>query len=560
MKKTIKIIVNKKQITLTDREYKAAGGEGTVFVKDDTAYKVYHDAKKMIPVGKIQELSMISHSEVLAPTDVIYDMSNQPVGFTMKYVDGVEFLCKLFTKSFRDDNNLASQSVVDLVVKMQQVLQHIHNKQILVVDYNEMNFLLSNGFDTVFHIDVDSWQTKHFPATAIMESVRDRKSMNKFTELTDWFSWAIVTFQMYIGIHPYKGMHPDFRPSEFIKRMEAGVSVFDKKVKLPSFCQDFSVIPKRHLEWYKTIFVKNDRSVPPYPDQLAIAGTVMRTIVSKGNFDIKLLAEYIKPIKKVYYLNGERYVITDDGIFQHTNLILDFKSSASKVHFEMCDVFGEKPLIVFLNKDGANFHDLSKQHVSKIEAEKIMFFNQYVYTINNGQMVENRFERLGKIIHRSDVVCNITNSYKVFSGVIVQDDFMTCHLAIPYAVNKCINIHVKELDGYRIVDAKYLGGICMVVVERASQYKRIILIFDKSHLTYKIIEDDLNNIYAINFAVLQNGLCLLRDDEKLILFKDIQQRKEITDNVPFTVDMKLYIENIQVMFADENKLYSVTMK
>ena len=47
---------------------------------------------------------------------------------------------------------------------------------------------------------VDSYQTAHYPATAIMPSVRDWKvPLHDFSELSDWFSFAIVSFQVFLG-------------------------------------------------------------------------------------------------------------------------------------------------------------------------------------------------------------------------------------------------------------------------------------------------------------------------------------------------------------------------
>src|SRR6478736_593639 len=194
--------VNGKNLMLKQSDYKAAGGEGVVYVKNGNAYKIYHDASKMIAVGKIQELSALTMPNILGPKDIIYH-NNTPVGFVMRYVSDTEFLCKLFTKGFRDKMGVTPDQINHLVKGMQDTLHEIHNKNILVVDYNEMNFLVNRGFDTVYNIDVDSYQTPSYRATAIMESIRDRKvKSGKFTKESDWFSFATVAFQMYMGTHP----------------------------------------------------------------------------------------------------------------------------------------------------------------------------------------------------------------------------------------------------------------------------------------------------------------------------------------------------------------------
>ena len=39
-------------ISLTQKDYLAAGGEGCVYVKGKKAFKVYHDPAKMIQIGR----------------------------------------------------------------------------------------------------------------------------------------------------------------------------------------------------------------------------------------------------------------------------------------------------------------------------------------------------------------------------------------------------------------------------------------------------------------------------------------------------------------------------
>jgi hypothetical protein len=52
MEKNIKVVVNKKSVTLTSTNYKSAGGEGSIYLKDGIGYKIYHDIKKAIHPDK----------------------------------------------------------------------------------------------------------------------------------------------------------------------------------------------------------------------------------------------------------------------------------------------------------------------------------------------------------------------------------------------------------------------------------------------------------------------------------------------------------------------------
>ena len=90
-------------ITLTDKHYKAAGGEATIYVNGGKAFKIYHDANKTLPAKKIQELSVIKNPQVVVPQELIFDATTgTPLGYTANYIDNVEPLLKLFTKTFKN--------------------------------------------------------------------------------------------------------------------------------------------------------------------------------------------------------------------------------------------------------------------------------------------------------------------------------------------------------------------------------------------------------------------------------------------------------------------------
>jgi serine/threonine protein kinase len=556
--KSFKVRVRKNTVEITDKDYKASGGQAVVYCIGDTAYKIYHDPARMIPEAKIQELSVLGKMDtILGPREVVYDFkTNQPLGFTMPYVDGTEFLCKIFTRNFRDDNNIDPQDITHLVTEMQKALEYIHSHKILVVDYNEMNFLLDSKFKKVYHIDVDSWQTKFFPAQALMESVRDRKGIKgKFTELTDWFSFGVVTFQMYVGIHPFKGFHPKFGPAEWCKRMDLGISVFDKDVQLPAACQDFSIIPPKHLAWYKELFVKGDRSIPPYADSVLIGTGMGRVVSSKGKFIVELLAEYKTPVKKLYFFDNKRYVIAEDGIY-HGDIKIAKGSKTTRM--ALCDVYAEDPLPVVFSKGFVSFISLSGGLIESVPSEHAMSANGLIYTVNGGDLIEHSFERLGKLLHMTKVVSSLCPSYKVFSGVIVQDDFMKCHLVIPFGKNLCANIHVKELDGYRIIDAKAHGHVCILFAEKGGEYFKNVLFFDKTFSKYTIWVEK-TDLHGINFVSLPNGLYVLADhNDRAIVFSDINHRQEFL-NSPINASTRLFNEGMTVLSIDGNKIYKVRM-
>jgi len=79
------------------------------------------------------------------------------------------------------DNNISQENIVNLIKNIQIIVGDIHKAGCLAVDLNELNILVDYTWEQPFFIDVDSFQTSHFPATAIMESIIDRKANGNWT-------------------------------------------------------------------------------------------------------------------------------------------------------------------------------------------------------------------------------------------------------------------------------------------------------------------------------------------------------------------------------------------
>ena len=89
-----------KEIELTQKDFVAAGGQGSVYVHGKTAFKVYHDPKQMIPAGKIQELAAINDPFIVKPLDLIVNGKGTPLGYTTAFVPNAWTLCQLFPIAF----------------------------------------------------------------------------------------------------------------------------------------------------------------------------------------------------------------------------------------------------------------------------------------------------------------------------------------------------------------------------------------------------------------------------------------------------------------------------
>jgi hypothetical protein len=547
-------------INVSDKDFLASGGEANIYVKDKLAIKIYHNQSQMISLNKIKELNKIKDKNVLIPKDIVYE-NGSPVGYTTDYKISTQPLCKFYTNSFKIKNNVSHKDINDLVYSMQKTISNIHDADCLCVDLNDMNELVSKDFKKVFFIDVDSYQTPSFPATAIMESIRDKKVKgNNWTKESDWYSFAILAFQMWIGIHPYKGKHPDYKNSEWIKRMEDGVSVFDKKVSLPQSCNDLSVIPKSHLKWLQSIFIGNERICPPdMKDALSDKINVSFNYISEsGDFLTTEIHSCLEYIKDVFSFYGVAYLIGENKIYKNSSeLPLDI-SKYSKVIIGRTT--GVTPVIACLSGEMASFYNYKGQLVGGIATHDIMERNGHIYTYHGDIFTENIFQVAGdNILHTTRKAGSIMNlSTEMFRGFVFQNILGKSYLTIPYKEGLCTNVAVKELDGYRVLDGKSESNICVVIAERKGKYSKFILTFNENFESYNLrIEEDIP-YQDINFTVLNNGVCVLTNDNEVQIFKD-KNIKSIP-NPPFSTSNKLINISGVIHYIYDNKLMSAKVK
>lgn len=256
------MLPGKGDVVLTAADHVATGGEGSVYLKNGHAFKLFLDpvaARARGIAEKVRLLAGIRHPYIVAPIDVVLDGKHETVGYYMPAATGVP-LVKTFTNTWRAENRFDDEQAARLVENMRATVSEAHRRGALLIDGNEMNWLADGVEPRV--LDVDSWQIGPFVGTAIMASIIDYHSPAPDAG-TDWFAWAIVTFQVFSGVHPYKGGHPDFQRADLEGRMRANASVFDPRVRLNAAVRPFSTIPTALRDWYQGVFQEGERGVPP---------------------------------------------------------------------------------------------------------------------------------------------------------------------------------------------------------------------------------------------------------------------------------------------------------
>jgi len=553
---------NNNKINLTKSQFIASGGEGSIYSSQGTAFKIYQDPKGVIPYSKISELSSIRNSNVIKPEKLVLNNKSEPIGYTMKHVPKSYALCQIFPKAFRDRTGMDTKNVLNLIQIMQKTIADIHKEKILIVDLNEMNFLVDKKFDDIFFIDVDSYQTKSFPATAIMESIRDRHNKT-FSELTDWFSFGVVSFQMFCGIHPYKGKHPTIKGME--DRMIANIPVFHKDVKFPKNVLPFDAIPQAYKDWYKAILYEGKRFAPPSdPVQVIIVPVIVATVTGNESFDITEIAEYDTNVIKYISINGTRATITSNDLYIGNKKI--FQTCNKNMHIAITPLTNKIISVSLVDGDILLYNSTDENiPTHNIKADDIMSYKDRVYIKNNDKVSELDFVEMGKKVYAvpKHVGNVMENSSKFYDGVIIQNVLGSFVASVFPSAGVHHQIQCPEFRGYQIIDAKYRDNVLIVITSKKGKYDKFILKFDDKFSSYSLRKVDDISYVGINFTVLDNGIAVhINENEELEVFtnkKDVNTVKVI-DNSLIQGDMKLFNNGVQVVFAKGKKLYKLKMK
>ncbi len=569
------VIEGKGKVSLTQNDFIATGGEAIIFGKGGYIYKIFHDPKDMIPLDKISELSILDRPNILKPLDIIRNKDDIIVGFTMQWIKDTVPLCKLFTNDFRYLNGVTPQSTLKLVEHLINDTHFIHEKGCLIVDANEFNFLVDHKtLITPFFIDTNAYKTPSFSASAIMPSIRDYHTEPKdFNELTDWFSLGIITFQLFIGIHPFKGNHKNFPKkkykgtAELLKhRILANISVINKDTSVPATTRDFSLIPTEYFKWYTNMFEKGERLPPPtVSGMIKITPVRVEVVSATDNFIINLIKEYEAPITKVYTYNRRQVILTKDKLYIDK---VDYPSTDPDLDVIFSP--GGTPLVVQIKDDFLTLTNINtKEQHKSVKAKRKTILDNTLYVQNGENFIEISVSELtnGKIIPSVKTTWKVLpHATTLYEGVIYQNLLGKPHLQIPFKrsgakLTSCMIRHFPELEGYNIIDAKQREGICIILGHKDTKYDKLIFRFSDDYKTHECrVESDVD-LAPINFVTLANGITIhFIDDNTIEIFSRTSDKVKRIQDPDINSDMTLYLNGVNVGFFKDTKLFSFKMK
>jgi len=565
-------LVGRGILTLRPADHVMTGGEGSVYRVADTVIKLYTDENKMEREGmteKIRLLSVLKNERIIAPQGLVL-IGAKPAGFYMPAAEG-EALPLFFTNDYRREKKLADKDASVLAERMRETAMYAHSKGAVMGDANEMNwFAIPNapGGPEPRVIDVDSWAIGKWPVRAIMPSIRDWKT-GGFTQVSDWFSWGVVTFQVYTGIHPYKGMLDGYTMKDMEKRMKTNVSVFAPGVKFNNAVRDFSCIPGTLLDWYHAEFQDGERSVPPSPfDTAKPAGTaahILRAVTTTGSGMLvyeKVFEEIGNHTVKIFpcgvaLLSDGKLVDLGTKRAIGTSRTLDCELVKVEGGFLKAETGPKGISYSFIAASGKET-ELSVNFSGK----RVIRSADRLFLSSERGLTELSFVALGKPILCAGQTWDVmASSMKWFDGFGVEDTMGATHLVLPFGEKACTHLRVPELDGLRPVNGKAGNRfVSVVVLDKSGTYRKFELTIDREYRTYSLWQG-ISDGPELNLAVLPKGVCatIVQDGELNIFVPSSGAHNKVQDK-HISTDMSLTNLGDRVVYIQSGAVWSLRMK
>lgn len=561
-------------VELNTNNFMRQGGEGSTYKINEVVYKVCEPGK-MIPEEKFLELAALVHPKIIKPEDIILDKKKVSVGYTMRLVPGNAVpLARVMNKAYRERENVTHDMIAALVLQIYDGIKNgIHEYPgYLQVDGNPLNYMVTSDHKDVYFIDVNSFQTPHFPATAIMPNIRYWQCGQNFTQLTDWYSFAIISWNMFTAIHPFQHIHPRFTnmKTAMVDQMKASISILDKDSDYPRgavYSPFESVIPGgangAYMQWYRARFC-DDKELPP-PDGFQAAITFVakvQEIIGSNKFDINLIYKYAAVITGFLASNGKELTTTTAGIYvdNRSNLKLNGKV---RVGFTSSNT----PMALVLENGKAKIQNLETNSWTKYEssADDIMACEGRLYVKYMGNIYELVFSANGTPMQ--SLVANVMpNSIQLFDGVAIQDMFGIYFASIFSESARHRQIKLQEITQHtKIIEARYENNVLMIMVldSKKGQHDRLIFRFSNDWSSYDVRKVENVLPIGLNFTVLDKGIVVcMTENEKIEIFSNIKDSASIKviSDPAIDIEMKLCHSGNQVRFSHGNKLYSFAVR
>ncbi|AFY40224.1 hypothetical protein Lepto7376_4095 [[Leptolyngbya] sp. PCC 7376] len=348
----MKYFIQKKQIKLSPQQIIGQGGEAEVYTLSSTeVVKLFKSpqhpsftndtnaqtaAKERIlqHQQKLIQFPKGLPENVLALKDLVTDKSNKIVGYTMSYLKDAQPLYRYGDRRFREQNGISHQQITNLFIQLHKTLKTLHNKHIVVGDFNDLNILVQQK--TPYFIDTDSWQfdtflckvfTPRFVDPILCDANLSYPDLSHtHNKESDWYAYSLLLFRCLLYVDLYGGIYPD-KTIPQISRSLHRITVFNPKIKYPKPSLPYSILNDDLIQYFRDLSEKDKRGI--FPVDL-LTNLVWQTCSSCG----QIHSQKSCPICKIQPIAiTQPTFVGKQLIFQTKGTIITTQFTPTKTHY-----------------------------------------------------------------------------------------------------------------------------------------------------------------------------------------------------------------------------------
>ncbi|MEC7985818.1 MAG: hypothetical protein VX278_11690 [Myxococcota bacterium] len=507
--------VNGQLESLGQQHFVTEGGEGAIYTKAGVGFKIYHSPENCISASKVLELSHVNEPNFLRPLSRIWNLRGDPIGYEMQFVDQTVSLTRLISNGFKKKHRLDTTQIYQILMQISELMNRVHAKSIHIVDLHSDNILISRDFQTVYFVDVDSYQTPMHPATAQLDLIRDPLATS-WNEKSDRYAFAILAVQLLMGIHPFKGKHPQIKGIK--NRMQAGISVFHSSVSLPPSCFLPSSIEPVLRQWFIDTLEKGQRA--PVPQRVLSQRTVFTQPsadpVLSQRVQSRALCDVEESILLHAYQGGRRILVGPEYCF------IDGVKHCPTPGIPLSIVANPSPILVFKDGGTLGIFDIAGQR--KIESscafQEMDCSGNRMYGVLGDKLVQLTFHQTGAGIWLSYQVVSTVMRYasSLFEGVLIQNILGSMYVSLLRGRDGVVQVLVPELKGAKIVEARFRHRLLIVNRLERGVYRQDTILFSADFCSYDYQTAVTESFESLNFVAMPNGVSVhLLYDGRLVL-------------------------------------------
>jgi hypothetical protein len=463
-------------LQLTDRDFVASGGQGTVYIVGNTAHKVVFDSDQALSADRRDRLRALCHPAVVRPEQLLFHPDGRPAGHTMPAVSGTPWLGLVPGSAWRA-RGVDPAAAVGLCGALAEAVAAVHRDGAVVGDLNPLNILVHDNLRGLWLIDTDSWGIGPWPASAVLPAVADPRMGARPSTGSDWFGVAVNAVQLLTGLHPFRGRHPQVKG--LAARARAGLWALDSQVRCPPATRPLAGLDRAWRDWLEAVLTTEHRGPPPGLPRCSGTVAVPGVPSGAGELVVRTVHQAEAPLRGLVAAGAGLVAWTAEQVLWSGSVVGAVPPGLATVvavgeGLVGIGLQGGRLVVQELGAAAPVPLAVEARAVGSMAGQAVVLAGDGLFALKLlrvGGRLHAGLDRLGSAHPRAAVL---------YDGVMVSILAGASWIALSPGSGQLVQLRVPELDGCRVVAAAARGRVVLVLARRQGRVDRLRLRFGRS--------------------------------------------------------------------------------